>query len=210
MHLGEDHAASHTTDSSAQADASALYCRHWHSLCAFARSRGCESHDAEDAVQELFAKLVLQGQDERAAAIIDHGEQAAFLFARLRTHLIKRWQHRTRLRRGGGAVCFSLSDENGENIDVADFRASPDCELDRDWARGVIDRALNSVSVELHAQGRDDVWGCLEENIIQGRRARRPLSGALRTALHRARRRLRTLIQAECCDEENVLHAVLA
>ncbi len=210
MHLGEDHAASHTTDSSAQHAASMLYRRHWPVLCAFARARGCEIHDAEDAVQELFAKLVAQGQHERAAAIVDHGEQAAFLFARLRTHLIKRWQHRTRQRRGGGVVCFSLSDENGENIDVADTHPSPDTELDRDWARGVIERALHSFSLELHAQGRGEVWACLEENIVRGCRAARPQSGALRTAVHRAKRRLRALILAECCEDENVLYAVLA
>lgn len=210
MHLGEDHAYSHTTDSSALSAASMLYRRHWPVLCAFARARGCEIHDAEDAVQELFAKLVAQGQHERAAAIVDHGEQAAFLFARLRTHLIKRWQHRTRQRRGGGVVCFSLSDENGENIDVADAHPSPDRELDRDWARGVIERALHSCSRELHAQGRGEIWASLEENIVRGCRAASPQSGALRTALHRAKRRLRTLILAEWQEDENALHAVLA
>ena len=210
MHLGEDHAASHTTDSSACNATSMLYRRHWPVLCAFARARGCEVHDAEDAVQELFAKLVAQGQHERAAAIVDHGEQAAFLFARLRTHLIKRWQHRTRQRRGGGVVCFSLSDENGETIDVADARPTPDDELDRDWARGVIARALQTCSQELRAQGRADVWNCLEENLVLGCRAAIPLSGALRTALHRAKRRLRVLILAECLEDENTLHAALA
>ena len=210
MHLGEDHAASHTTDSSALNATSMLYRRHWPVLCAFARARGCEVHDAEDAVQELFAKLVAQGQHERAAAIVDHGEQAAFLFARLRTHLIKRWQHRTRQRRGGGVVCFSLSDENGENIDVADARPTPDDELDRDWARGVIERALHTCSEELRAQGRAEVWNCLEENLVFGCRAATPLRGALRTALHRAKRRLRVLILAECQEDENTLHAALA
>jgi DNA-directed RNA polymerase specialized sigma24 family protein len=210
MHLGEDHAASYTTDSSALNATSMLYRRHWPVLCAFARARGCEVHDAEDAVQELFAKLVAQGQHERAAAIVDHGEQAAFLFARLRTHLIKRWQHRTRQRRGGGVVCFSLSDENGENIDVADARPTPDDELDRDWARGVIERALHTCSQELRAQGRTNVWNCLEENLVLGCRAAIPLSGALRTALHRAKRRLRVLILAECQEDENTLHAALA
>jgi DNA-directed RNA polymerase specialized sigma24 family protein len=205
-------ATSQTTDSSFQADPSALYQRHWHALCAFARARGCEAHDAEDAVQELFAKLVAQGQHERAAAIPDHGEQAAFLFARMRTHLIKRWQHRTRQRRGGGMVCFSLSDENGENIDVADVHASPDREVDRGWARGVIERALNCISVELRSQGRDDVWGCLEQNLGSNSRggAGGPQSGALRTALHRARRRLRMLIQAECHEDTAALQEVLA
>lgn len=197
MHLGEDYATSHTTPSTTQADASALYRRHWPALCAFARSRGCEMHDAEDAVQELFAKLVAQGQHERAAAITDHGEQAAFLFARLRTHLIKRWQHRTRQRRGGGAVCFSLSDENGTDIDIADSRPAPDRELDRRWARAVIDSAMECISVELQAQGRADVWVSLERSMIEGVRGDQPQTGALRTALHRAKRRLRTVLSGK-------------
>ena len=93
---------------------------------------------------------------------------------------------------------------------MADARPSPDGELDRDWARGVIERALHAFSLELHAQGRADVWDCLEDNIVKGCRAARPLSGALRTALHRAKRRLRVLILAECREDENTLHAVLA
>jgi DNA-directed RNA polymerase specialized sigma24 family protein len=196
-------------------DTAALYRRHWPAMCAYARAKGCETHDAEDAVQELFARLVAQGQHERAAAIADPDEQAAFLLARLRTHLIKRWRHRTRLRRGGGVVCFSLSDENGENIDVADSHASPDLELDRNWARSVIDRALNCISLELQAQGRSDVWGCLEANFDHCGHAERPRSGALRTAMHRARRRLRALLceEAHTDPSENachMLHAALA
>ncbi len=197
MHLVEDHTASHTTSSSCEADASALYRRHWHLLFSFARARGCEIHDAEDAVQELFAKLVARGQHERAALIPDHGEQAAFLIARMRTLLIKRWQHRTRLCRGGGAVCFSLSDEHGRNIDVPDTHATPDREIDRSWAREVLDRALNCVRSELKSQGRAEIWSCLEANMTGSGRGAQPQSGALRTALHRARKRLRQLISGE-------------
>ncbi len=191
--MNNPNAASHATDSAA----TALYRRHWPALCAFARSRGCAAHDAEDAVQELFAKLVAQGQHERAAAIVDHGEQAAFLFARLRTHLIKRWQHRTRQCRGGGAACFSLSSADGADIDVADLQAAPDREIDRVWARGVIDRALHGICAELQSQGRCDVWDCLEEQMIKGRRSVTPQQRALRVALHRAKHRLRALIRAE-------------
>jgi hypothetical protein len=107
-------------------------------------------------------------------------------------------------------VCYSLSDENGENIDVADTHPSPDGEMDREWARGVIERALQSCCRELHAQGRGDVWCCLEDNLVKGCRAAQPMSGALRTALHRARRRLRALILTECQDDEHLLQAVLA
>lgn len=202
MHLGEDYAHAHcTANASSQPDAAALYRRHWGALCAFARARGCEAHDAEDAVQELFAKLVAQGQHERAAAIPDHGEQAAFLFARMRTHLIKRWQYRTRQRRGGGTCCRSLCDEEGQNIDVPDEHATPDREIDRMWARGVIDRALDHISVELKSQGRAEVWSCLEANMVEGSRGAVPQNGALRTALHRARKRLRHFI---CWEMEAV------
>lgn len=208
MHLGDDHAASHSTNT--QPDASALYRRHWPALCSFARAKGCESHDAEDAVQELFARLVEQGQHERAARIADHHEQAAFLMARLRTHLIKRWRYRTRLRRGGGVVCFSLSDEAGREIDVADAHPSPDREIDRDWARNVIDCALGRIRRELQTQGRGDVWRCLEGESLDSSPAS-PQNGAMRVALHRARKRLRGLIreQFQESDDEHVLLSAL-
>lgn len=212
MHLASTSPASSFSESPVQADISTLYRRHWHTLCAFARSKGCEPHDAEDAVQELFAKLLGQGQHERAAAIVDVGEQGAFLLSRLRTHLIKRWRHRTRLRRGGSMTCLSLSLEEGGEMDIPDCRATPDAELDRGWARGVLDNALNRMSVELRAQGRGDVWGCLEKSVVEGTRGARPLDGALRVALHRAKRRLQALIRAEMRDDEGetLLHAVLA
>lgn len=199
----------------ARNDTSALYQRHWPALCAFARARGCGPHDAEDAVQELFAKLVAQGQHERAAEIADHEEQAAFLLARLRTHLIKRWRHRTRLCRGGGVASFSLSGEDGRDIDVADTHPTPDREIDHDWARGVIESALGNVSRELRAKGQENVWHCFERNVVEGQRSRAPQRGALRVAMHRARSRLRVLL----CEQmrgssgesaSQTLHALLA
>ncbi len=212
MHLAHTSTGSPSAENPAEAAAATLYRRHWHTLCSFARSKGCAPHDAEDAVQELFAKLLSQGQHERAAAIADVGEQGAFLLARLRTHLIKRWRHRTRLRRGGGLTCFSLSLEEGGEMDIADARATPDAELDRGWARGVLDSALNRMSVELQAQGRGDVWGCLEQSVVEGARCAHPLNGALRVALHRAKRRLQALIRAQMHDAEGetLLHAMLA
>lgn len=187
-------AASSTHDSAAGAT---LYRRHFDSLCAFARARGCESHDAEDAAQELFAKLVARGQIERAAAIPDPGEQSAFLLARMRTLLIKRWQHRTRQRRGGGCVCFSLHDEEGWPIDVADEHPTPDREQDREWAREVLEKALERMNRELCSTGRQEVWQRLESDLVDETPQREAQSGALRVALFRARRRLRDFIREQ-------------
>lgn len=183
-----------THDSSAGAT---LYRRHFASLCAFARSRGCEMHDAEDATQELFAKLVAQGQIDRASAIPDNGEQSAFLLARMRTLLIKRWQFRTRQRRGGGCVCFSLHDDEGQPVDVADAHATPDREQDRDWAREVLEKALERMNQELCASGRREVWERLESDLVDEATHTAAQSGALRVALYRARRRLRDFIREQ-------------
>lgn len=174
-----------------------LYRRHFASMCAFARARGCEEHDAEDAAQELFAKLVAQGQIERAASIPDNGEQSAFLLARMRTLLIKRWQFRTRQRRGGGCVCFSLHDDEGQPIDVADDHATPDREQDRDWARAVLDRAMSRMNEELCSTGRREVWQRLESDLVDNSQQHEAQSGALRVALCRARRRLRDFIREQ-------------
>ncbi|MBE7494864.1 MAG: sigma-70 family RNA polymerase sigma factor [Verrucomicrobiaceae bacterium] len=191
-----------------------LYRRHFAPLCAFARARGCEPHDAEDAVQELFARLVSQGQIERAATIPDNGEQSAFLLARLRTVLIKRWQFRTRQRRGGGCVCFSLNDDEGRTMDVPDAHATPDREQDRDWARAVLEKALERMNVELCAAGRPEVWRRLESDLVEETPRQEVQSGALRAALCRARRRLRDFIREQTGtsteDAARMLGAALA
>ena len=177
-----------------------LYRRHYAHLCAFARARGCEAHEAEDAAQDLFAKLFAQGQIDRAAAITDSEGQSAFLLARMRTLLIKRWHYRTRLCRGGGAVCLSLHDDEGQAVDIADASHCPDTEMDREWARAVLERALQRMNDELHATGRADMWDQLEEDLndeVRSRSERSPRSGALRVALHRARRRLRDFIREQ-------------
>jgi DNA-directed RNA polymerase specialized sigma24 family protein len=211
MHIGEDHAPGRHTTSD---NSAALYRRHYHTLCTFARARGCECHDAEDAVQELFAKLLAQGQVERAADICDHGEQAAVLIARLRTHLIKRWHFRTRQRRGGGIACYSLHDAEGQSIDVPDEHASPDGELDRDWARSVLEQALQRMNRELCAEGRSDVWQTLESDLVENKPNDQPRNGALRIALFRARQRLRGFIRDQIGssseDAARMLHHAFA
>lgn len=197
MHLPHNPAATATSSTHDSAAGATLYRRHFASLCAFARARGCEPYDAEDAVQELFAKLVAQDQIERAASIPDNGEQAAFLLARMRTLIIKRWQFRTRLRRGGGCVCFSLDDSEGASIDVADEHATPDLEQDRDWARAVLDRALDRMNAELCSSGRREVWKRLESDLVDQTPQSTAQSSSLRVALHRARRRLRDFIREQ-------------
>jgi DNA-directed RNA polymerase specialized sigma24 family protein len=203
MHLGEDHASGLTSRSTnAQSSASAaeeehVYRTQFAPLCAFARQRGCESHDAEDAVQELFAKLLRSGQLSRAASLPQQ-EQMPFLLARLRTHLIKRWHFRTRQRRGGGCTCLPLHDAEGEAIDVPDLAHVPDHELDRTWAREVLERAMQRMSCELHADGREGLWQQLQQDLEPERDASLPArSGALRVALHRARRRLRDFVREQ-------------
>lgn len=194
MHLASTTPSTLTHDSSAGA---ALYQRHYSTLCAFARGKGYELQDAEDATQELFAKLFAQGQIERAEAIRDENEQAAFLLARMRTHLIKRWRFRTRQCRGGGCVCFSLHDADGRAIDVPDDHATPDREQDRDWVRAVLDRALQRMNEELCSTGHRDVWIRLQSDLVDETPHRETQSGALRVALFRARRRLRDLIREQ-------------
>ena len=190
----QNRATSFTHDS---ASGATLYRRHYSTLCAFARGRGCELQDAEDATQELFAKLFAQGQIERAEAISDENEQAAFLLARMRTLLIKRWRFRTRQCRGGDSMCFSLHDAEGRSIDVPDDHATPDREQDRDWARAVLDRALQRMNDELCSTGHSDVWNRLQSDLIDETPHREAQSGALRVALFRARRRLRDFVREQ-------------
>lgn len=94
-------------------------------------------------------------------------------------------------------MCFSLHDEDGWLIDVPDEHPTPDREQDRDWAREVLQKALERMNRELCSTGRHEVWQRLESDLVDETPHQEAQSGALRVALFRARRRLRDYIREQ-------------
>jgi RNA polymerase sigma factor (sigma-70 family) len=91
------------TDSTRAQDALGKLCRtYWYPLYAYIRQRGHSPHDAQDLVQEFFARL-LQRQS-LAHLSRDKGKFRSFLLTALRHFLVDEWKKARRSKRGGGQV----------------------------------------------------------------------------------------------------------
>ncbi|MCX6925719.1 MAG: hypothetical protein NT154_21280 [Verrucomicrobia bacterium] len=93
-------------DSPAAAEALEQLCRtYWYPLYAFVRRQGHEAHDAEDLIQEFFARFLAKEYFGRADPAL--GRLRNFLLACLKHFLSEHWRQARRLKRGGGKALVS-------------------------------------------------------------------------------------------------------
>lgn len=155
------------------------FCRtHWSRLYSLARQRGCDPHSAEDAVQEVFLSLVRRQKiaDLVAAPL---AQQQLHLAVNLRCRIANALRDQHREKRGGMAVFVSVDD-----FEIADERTPSAVMPD-------LLRALR----ELRKEMKPEVWARLSPALL-GDAPCRQQTGAYRVALHRARRRLKQLVNA--------------
>jgi RNA polymerase sigma-70 factor (ECF subfamily) len=129
-----------------------------------ARHRTVE--DAKDLTQEFFCRL-LEG-DFLKRFQPDRGRFRSFLKGSLKMFLAEIHRSESALKRGGGAVTFSLDVEGLETEEfLADLRAdSPDVLFDRQWADEVMDRSLQALRKELTDDGKLDYLRVYENYVM--------------------------------------------
>ena len=179
---------------------------YWYPLYAYVRRQGHGPDDAQDLVQEFFARLLERNYLRLADR--ERGRFRTFLLTSLKHFLINEWNKANRAKRGGGRQIISLDAEKIETrflAEPADER-SPDKAFERRWAKVLLDRVLDELQGEFAAAGRGQVFDELksfltgEENEgsyadIGGRA--RMTEGNLKVTVHRMRRRYRELLRAE-------------
>jgi DNA-directed RNA polymerase specialized sigma24 family protein len=165
------------------------YMLHRSRLISLARSRGAAEHEAEDVVQDVFATLIRTGRLEEVGALAERS-QSAVLTRRLHSALINRWRDRHRQCRDQSRV---VEISNADDIPQS---GDPASEMDRAWALRAIDHALDHLRDEI----AEDQWTQVEP-VLRGeaRLSKAPSSstGRLRTAVCRARKRLRVLVSRD-------------
>lgn len=169
----------------------------------------CELRDpdaAREMSHEFFAR-VLAG-DALAGAERERGRFRSYLLGAVKHFLSHHWEAARRLKRGGGAKCVSLDDEDkAEAQSVPDARAiSPDAAFDRQWALTVLARALEALCLECAAEGREaffeQVKPWLTGEAAQGDQTALAANcglnaAALKVAVHRLKKRFRQSVKAE-------------
>jgi len=195
------------SDSARASEALEKLCRiYWPPLYAFIRRNGYNEADAQDLTQEFFSRLL--SKDYLRHLRDQRGKFRSFLLTFVKHFLSDERDRASAQKRGGGHAAFSLDDTSGGDLYVAETanQLSPDQLFERKWAQAVLDQALRRLSEEYAASGKGVLFEKLKE-VQPGEHG--PLSYAqlgaeigmtelaIKSAVHRLRRRHREILREE-------------
>lgn len=200
-------AAGHGDSTRARAALESLYQTYWYPLYAFVRRLGHSSHDAEDLVQSFFQRCL--EKNYLGAAEQAKGRFRSFLLLMLKRFLANEWDKARARKRGGGQLAVALDGLNAEEryaLEPAD-RLSADKLFDRRWALTLLEKVLARLRDEQASAGHLAAFDQLKECLASGSGRAAPYAqlgerlgmseGAVKTAVHRLRRRYRELLEEE-------------
>lgn len=179
---------------------------YWYPLYTYARHRGYSREDAEDLVQSFFVTFLRKNYLEGLSK--ERGKFRCFLIACLKHFLANESDRASRQKRGGGVTHLSLDWQDADSkfqLEPID-NATPDLAFDRAWAMALLERVIQRLRDECAAEGKERLFEQAKGYLLVGEaaipyaQAAQALSleeGALRVAVHRLRKRYRSLLRDE-------------
>jgi len=209
------------------AEALAQLCdAYWRPLYAYVRRTGHDAEEARDLTQEFFTRLIEKRYVRSADP--ERGRFRTYLLAALKHFLANEWDRSRAAKRGGGVPTIPLDWDTAEHsygLETAD-PVTPEKIFERRWALTVLGRAMARLRSEFEGNGRAGLFDAIQPLLTDENRAGsysqtapelKMTSGALKVAVHRARRRFALLVRDEVAatldrsDEiEDELHHLLA
>lgn len=186
-----------------------LCCSYWYPIYAFIRRRGYSAHDAEDLTQGFLSHLL--DSQTLINANPDRGRFRSFLLGAVNHFLANEWAKSQAQKRGGGKPVVSLDAAEAEHrFDLEPATASPPEEtFDKEWATALLNKVLTSLEQHYKREGNHDLFAALKQTLA-GSRENQPYAllaaqlntseGAIKTAVHRLRKRYRQLLEAEIAN----------
>ena len=194
-------------DSDRASEALEKLCRiYWPPLYAFIRRNGYNAADAQDLTQEFFSRLI--SKDYLCHLRDQRGKFRSFLLTFVKHFLSDERTKASAQKRGGGQAVLSLDDTSAEDQYAAEAadHLSPDQLFERSWAQTVVHQALQRLAREYSASGKSLLFEKLKD-VQPGEHG--PLSYAqlgseigmtevaIKSAVHRLRRRHREILREE-------------
>jgi RNA polymerase sigma factor (sigma-70 family) len=184
-----------------------MLCRtYWRPLYGFARRQGLGREEAQDLVQEFFARLLEHRNLETVRR--EKGRLRSYLLASLKRFLASE-QHRAsgvkRYASGSHIPIDEMAESEVAHFDLAETW-SPDRLYERHWALAMLEQVLGRLESEYRAAGNAALFDKLKE-VLVGEKDR-PLQAeigaelgmtenAVKQAFHRFRLRYRVLLREE-------------
>ncbi|PWU11403.1 MAG: RNA polymerase subunit sigma-24 [Terriglobia bacterium] len=200
-------AANPTDDSRASL---ATLCRiYWQPIYAFVRRKGYDTDQAQDLTQAFFTAMLEKnylGDADR-----ERGRFRAFLLAAVKHFLANEWDRAHALKRGGDRVAVPIDPIEAEAwyVPEAVEARTPESFFERRWALSVLEQVMAKLRTEWAGMGKREYFDKLSPWLDGDPEANRydalaaalgGTPGALRTAVHRMRRRYRELLRAEIAE----------
>jgi len=188
-------------------EALAVLCQaYWYPLYAYVRRRLASADDARDLTQEFFVRLLeknyLQAADPR------RGKFRSFLLTAFKHFLAKEHERAAAQKRGGGQRPLPLDFQDGErryHHEPAD-PTTAETLYERRWALTLLEQALARLRQEFTSAGKVQLFEALK-GTLTGDGTAEPYARigqdlglseqAVKTAVHRLRRRYQELLRAE-------------
>jgi RNA polymerase sigma-70 factor (ECF subfamily) len=180
-------------------------CRtYWYPLYVFVRRQGHQPADAQDLVQEFFARLLQK--DYLQSVERERGRFRTFLIMVLKRFLANEWDRARAQKRGSGQTPLPLDVELAETRfqEEASVDMAADLAFDRHWGVALLDQALEQVRSEHERQGKGREFECLRQYLTVDRETIPYLEvavqlgqseAAVKMAVHRLRRRYRAVFR---------------
>ncbi len=198
-------AASRQSSGSTEA-LSRLCAAYWYPIYAFTRRKGYAREEAEDLTQAFFVRIL--EHNSIAEARRERGKFRSFLLASMTNFLANERDRARAQKRGGDGVTLSLDFEAGEERYHREpsHGLTPEALFEKHWALAVLDGVLGRLRQEHARKGqgaqferlRIYLTGDQERGVCHQLANELNLSeSAVRTAVHRLRRRYAELLQEE-------------
>lgn len=196
--------AGDVTSPSARAALDDLCRAYWFPLYAFARREGTTPEAAQDLVQGFFTHVLEKGTV--GAADPARGRFRSFLLTSFRNYTKNERAREGALKRGGGATIVPIgADAEGRYGVEPSHEETPERRFEREWALGLLERALGAVRTSYAGRGQAAVFDALKGFLVGSddrRYADAGLAlglseGAVKVAVHRLRDRYRKALKDE-------------
>ncbi len=203
------------SDEGARQRALSELCRlYWYPVYAFARSRGCSPHHAEDMTQNLFLKFL--SHESFGSADPDRGKLRTFLLTSMSRLLSNEARRANAAKRSAEKLAVPIERDNAEaRLEVESAWTSsvtPDRQFDRRWAEAVLREVEERLAREHEAAGKKELFAALKGYIpgdsggpsYAETGATLGISeGAVKVAVHRLRKRFKMVLREEIAQTVN-------
>jgi RNA polymerase sigma factor (sigma-70 family) len=185
---------------------------YWRPVYAYVRRHGHTPEEAADLTQSFFVHLLEHRGFERADPL--RGRFRSYLLTSARNFLSNERERSATLRRGGGASFDPIDVVDAERQlaqENVDPQFSPEAAFERQWAVRIMERAIETLGREYAARGQAALFAHLRPFLTSDATAdltpseesaatRDLTDAALRTAVHRMRKRFGAALRAEIED----------